>query len=251
MSVLVEGIVSLEKVLLGFVSWPSWALRTIATLCCCIIFISLFQTILCKWQTIIIRISQNWYIYYVFLVYRSPKDDKKSIDGKSEVHGVADHTMMSFRFFQAQYLTVYLTIMLADWLQGTNMYTLYSSYGVDVGTLFLTGFLSSAVFGTFLGIYVDTWGRKLGCIIFCVLEIIINIMEHVPSMPCLLVGRVLGVLSTSLLFTAFESWMVSEHRRRGYPEALLASTFSISSWGNGFVAILAGFLAQLSAGYYK
>ena len=184
-------------------------------------------------------------------VYRSPKDDEKSIDGKSKVHGVADHTMLNFRFFQAQYLTVYLTIMLADWLQGTNMYTLYSSYGVDVGTLFLTGFLSSAIFGTFLGIYVDTWGRKLGCVIFCVLEIIINIMEHIPSMPCLLVGRVLGGLSTSLLFTAFESWMVSEHRRRGYPEALLASTFSISSWGNGFVAILAGFLAQLSAGYYK
>jgi MFS family permease len=158
--------------------------------------------------------------------------------------------MLSFRLFQTQYLTVYLTIMLADWLQGTNMYTLYSSYGVDVGTLFLTGFLSSAVFGTFLGIYVDTWGRKLGCIVFCVLEIVINIMEHIPSMPCLLVGRVLGGLSTSLLFTAFESWMVSEHRKRGYPEALLASTFSISSWGNGFVAILAGFLAQLSAGDY-
>jgi MFS transporter, MFS domain-containing protein family, molybdate-anion transporter len=45
------------------------------------------------------------------------------------------------------------------------------SYGMNVGTLFLTGFLSSAVFGTFLGIYVDTWGRKLGCIIFCVLEV--------------------------------------------------------------------------------
>ena len=138
--------------------------------------------------------------------------------------------------------------MLADWLQGTNMYTLYSSYGVDVGTLFLTGFLSSAVFGTFLGMYVDSWGRKLGCIIFCVLEIIINLMEHVPSMPLLLVGRVLGGISTSLLFTAFESWMVSEHRKRGFPESLLASTFSIASWGNGFVAILAGFFAQYSAG---
>eukprot|EP00597_Dinobryon_sp_UTEXLB2267_P001631 CAMPEP_0170080960 /NCGR_PEP_ID=MMETSP0019_2-20121128/16952_1 /TAXON_ID=98059 /ORGANISM="Dinobryon sp., Strain UTEXLB2267" /LENGTH=415 /DNA_ID=CAMNT_0010295161 /DNA_START=193 /DNA_END=1440 /DNA_ORIENTATION=- len=155
--------------------------------------------------------------------------------------------MKSFRLFQVQYLTVYLIIMLADWLQGTNMYTLYSSYGVDVGTLFLTGFLSSAVFGTVLGMYVDTWGRKLGCIVFCLLEILINLMEHIPSMPCLLVGRVLGGLSTSLLFTAFESWMVAEHRKRGYPESLLSSTFSISSWGNGFVAILAGFLAQFSA----
>ena len=31
-----------------------------------------------------------------------------------------------FRQFQLSYLVVYLVIMLADWLQGTNMYTLYS-----------------------------------------------------------------------------------------------------------------------------
>jgi MFS family permease len=93
-----------------------------------------------------------------------------------------------FRLFQLQYLGVYLTIMLADWLQGTNMYTLYSSYGVNVGTLFITGFLSSAIFGTFLGVLTDKWGRKTGCIIFCVLEIVINTIEHVPSMPALLIG---------------------------------------------------------------
>ena len=116
-----------------------------------------------------------------------------------------------------------------------------------MGTLFLTGFLSSAVFGTFLGIYVDSYGRRLGCILFCILEIVINLLEHVPNMPTLMVGRVLGGMSTSLLFTAFESWMVSEHRKRGFDESLLASTFSIASWGNGFSAILAGFLAQVAA----
>lgn len=116
-----------------------------------------------------------------------------------------------------------------------------------MGTLFLTGFLSSAVFGTFLGMYVDSYGRRLGCIVFCVLEVIINLLEHVPNMPTLIVGRVLGGMSTSLLFTAFESWMVSEHRKRGFDENLLASTFSIASWGNGFSAILAGFLAQIAA----
>ena len=31
-----------------------------------------------------------------------------------------------FRKFQLSYLIVYLLIMLADWLQGTNMYTLYA-----------------------------------------------------------------------------------------------------------------------------
>lgn len=72
--------------------------------------------------------------------------------------------------FQWSYLSVYLTVMLADWLQGTNMYTLYQSYGVDVGTLFLVGFSSAAVFGTFLGLFVDRFGRRNGCIVFCLLE---------------------------------------------------------------------------------
>ena len=64
--------------------------------------------------------------------------------------------------------------------------------------------------------------------LFCLLEIAINAMEHVPSMPILLLGRVLGGISTSLLFSAFESWMVAEHRRRGFPEAWLAKTFGLS-----------------------
>jgi len=151
-----------------------------------------------------------------------------------------------FRWFQLQYLSVYFVVMLADWLQGPNMYSLYSSYGVDVGTLFLTGFASSAVFGTFLGIYVDCWGRKLGCLLFCVLEIVINLLESVPSMPVLILGRILGGMSTSLLFSSFESWMVSQHRKRGFAENLLASTFAISSWGNGAMGFAAGLLGQVA-----
>ncbi|CAN0066184.1 unnamed protein product, partial [Hapterophycus canaliculatus] len=49
----------------------------------------------------------------------------------------------------------------------------------------------------------------------CLVQVAINAMEHVPDMRLLLLGRVLGGISTSLLFTAFESWMVSEHRKQG------------------------------------
>ena len=44
------------------------------------------------------------------------------------------------------------------------------------------------------------------------LQIVINLIEHIPNMYALMIGRILGGLSTSLLFSAFESWMVSEHR---------------------------------------
>lgn len=80
--------------------------------------------------------------------------------------------------------------MLADWLQGTHMYTLYSSYGQTPGTLFAVGFTSSAIFGTFLGLYVDRYGRRLGCITFCLLEIVINLLEHYNNFYLLAVGRI-------------------------------------------------------------
>jgi MFS transporter, MFS domain-containing protein family, molybdate-anion transporter len=209
--------VALAKVGMKMPDWPEWAVNTFAGLscaCCVLLLVMRFDT---------------------------------ASTGSSEAADVGGKQAPAFRRFQLKYLTAYLIIMLADWLQGTNMYTLYQSYGVSVGTLFLTGFSSSAVFGTFLGLFVDRYGRRLGCLVFCVLEIIINTLEHYPAMHLLLLGRVLGGISTSLLFTAFESWMVSEHRKRGFPEAWLASTFSLSTVGNGIVAILAGIIAQVAA----
>lgn len=125
------------------------------------------------------------------------------------------------------------------------MYTLYQSYGVDIGTLFLTGFASSAIFSTFVGSLLDRFGRRNGCLVYCLIEIVTNVMEHSTDFRILLAGRVCGGLSTALMCSAFEGWMVTEHKKRGYPEALLKRTFSLASMGNGLVAVLAGVLAEL------
>jgi predicted MFS family arabinose efflux permease len=98
-----------------------------------------------------------------------------------------------------------------------------------------------------VGLYVDTMGRRTACIVYCVLEIIINVLEHVNNMPLLLFGRFLGGISTNLLFSAFESWMVTAHRKQGFPEEWLRNTFGLASALNGVMAILAGVLAQFAA----
>eukprot|EP00656_Telonema_subtile_P056198 TRINITY_DN8932_c0_g1_i4.p1 TRINITY_DN8932_c0_g1~~TRINITY_DN8932_c0_g1_i4.p1 ORF type:complete len:383 (-),score=106.51 TRINITY_DN8932_c0_g1_i4:38-1186(-) len=121
------------------------------------------------------------------------------------------------------------------------------SYEVDIGTLFLTGFATSGVCSMFVGPYIDQYGRKLACVLYCVLEIVINLLEHSSDFKLLLVGRVLGGLSTALLFTALESWMITEHRKRKFAEELLADTFSRAAAGNGVVAVLAGVIAQVMA----
>ncbi|KUF79460.1 Major Facilitator Superfamily (MFS) [Phytophthora nicotianae] len=86
-----------------------------------------------------------------------------------------------------------------------------------------------------------------GTHMYSLYHIVINILEDVPIMAVLLVGRVLGGISTSLLFSAFESWMVTEHRQRGFADSLLGKTFALGSEINGVVAVIAGLVAQLTA----
>jgi len=157
-----------------------------------------------------------------------------------------------FHSFQASYLSVFVVVMLADWLQGTHMYTLYTKYqqenaSVSVGTLFFTGFVAAGLLGTFTGPLVDRYGRKRACLVYVALELLINSLEHFNHMSLLLVGRVLGGVSTSLLFSAFEAWMVTEHRRRGFPEEWIGLTFGRCAVWNGATAIVAGVAAQWAA----
>ncbi|GMH58143.1 hypothetical protein TrRE_jg5406 [Triparma retinervis] len=167
---------------------------------------------------------------------------KKKLTGKEKAE--AEELRQDFDSFKAYYIGVYAVIMLADWMQGTHMYTLYLSYGVDISTLFLTGFLSGAIFAPFLGSVVDKVGRKNSCIVYCVLEIVINTMEHSTNFKILMFGRVLGGISTNLLFSAFESWMTTEHRKQGFPEDWLKEIYAAASVTNGVTAVAAGIVAQ-------
>ena len=60
----------------------------------------------------------------------------------------------------------------------------------------------------------------------------------------LLAGRVLAGIATSLLFSSFESWMVSEHGKYEFAPAWLSQTFSYATLGNGVIAIGAGLVAS-------
>ena len=153
-----------------------------------------------------------------------------------------------FARFQSDYLITWGVILLADWLQGTHFHTLYESHGLSneqTGQLFLTGFLSSALFGTYVGVLVDSIGRRRGCALYCILEIAVNVLEHSTDYTVLFTGRILGGISTSLLGCSFESWMVTRHKASGYPDALLQQTFSRASFINGMLAVVAGIIAHL------
>ncbi|KAM0934405.1 putative molybdate-anion transporter, MFS transporter superfamily [Dioscorea sansibarensis] len=160
-------------------------------------------------------------------------------------------TSSTFSSFKNNYLVVYSLMMAGDWLQGPYVYFLYSQYGFgkgDIGRLFIAGFGSSMLFGTIVGSLADKRGRKWACVTYCITYILSCITKHFPDYKVLMLGRILGGIATSLLFSAFESWLVAEHNKRGFEPQWLSLTFSKAIFlGNGLVAIVSGLFANLLA----
>lgn len=155
-----------------------------------------------------------------------------------------------FKAFQQNWLLVYYIVMGADWLQGPYVYALYEKYGYDkslIGILFIAGFLSSLVFGTIAGALADKFGRKRLCLVFGLSYSISCITKLFNNFQLLLLGRILSGIATSLLFSSFESWMLSEHSSREFPPELISQTFSMATFGNGVIAIVAGLIATVAA----
>ena len=152
--------------------------------------------------------------------------------------------------FQRMYLPGFLLAMLADWLQGPFVYALYQGYGIDRehnGYLFVGGFGASAVFGTVVGSYADKFGRRKFAILYCMIYFGHCLTKHWGIFGALMVGRVLGGISTSLLFSVFDSWLVSESQREGFSGEQLGNTFSLAYFGSSVAAIAAGQFGELAA----
>ncbi|KAK4457839.1 major facilitator superfamily transporter domain-containing protein 5 [Cladorrhinum samala] len=148
------------------------------------------------------------------------------------------------------FYAVYTLVMASDWLQGPFLYSLYrDEHAVSpslIPSLFTTGFLSGAASGSVIGSWADKNGRKNACLLFCAIYAASCILTTLPggSIPLLFLGRVLGGIGTSLLFTVFESWMVADVKSKSRPESELSKTFGVMSTLNSLVAIASGVASE-------
>ncbi|KAJ3273498.1 Molybdate-anion transporter [Terramyces sp. JEL0728] len=110
--------------------------------------------------------------------------------------------------------------------------------------LFVVGFMSSGFAGPLVGNMSDRLGRKTGCISFCFLYGLSCATKLSSNFQVLLLGRVTGGVSTSLLMTVFESWVIEQHKALGLEERSLSAIFSKSTLINSLVAILSGLIAN-------
>lgn len=115
-----------------------------------------------------------------------------------------------------------------------------------MAALFMTGFLAGAVSASFTGKLADRYGRRLACLVFCITYSISCLSLISNDIIVLFLGRVLGGVSTTLMYSVFESWMVTEYNNTfpDEPGATLSGIFSIMTTLNSVVAICAGVVAE-------
>ncbi|EPE04840.1 major facilitator superfamily domain-containing protein [Ophiostoma piceae UAMH 11346] len=167
--------------------------------------------------------GQSWFVDST--ASRIERKDSKTTESKTvKLQAAASTRSLDF-------LAVYALVMAADWLQGPFLYSLYTEeHGVAPGhvpMLFATGFVAGGVSASFVGSAADRHGRKLACLVFCAAYAASCVLTIASgSLPVLLAGRVLGGISTSLLFSVFESWMVTDFWEREKYETSPTGEFS-------------------------
>ncbi|XP_014252549.1 molybdate-anion transporter-like [Cimex lectularius] len=174
------------------------------------------------------------------------------VDKKS--HTLAEPHNIHYKNLQRCYIIALYLATFADWLQGPYIYTIYKDYGYSddsIAILYITGFASSCVFGSVVGQLADRYGRKVFCSIFTLLYSVSCLTKTSPNFNVLLIGRILGGICTSILFTTFEAWYVNEHLNfYKLPVEWLNVTFTKATFYSGLSAILAGMVAQLFVDYF-
>lgn len=168
--------------------------------------------------------------------------------------GLAIGNNPQFLKFQHGYFAVYLTAMFADWLQGPYLYKLYSYYGFEeeqIAVLYVFGFASSVIIGMWAPLAADQFGRKKLCLSFTVLYSLSCLFKLSRSYGVLIIGRMLGGVATSVLFSAFEAWYIHEHiETQDFPKEWIAVTFTKASTWNGVLAVLAGLITNLVSEWF-
>ena len=179
------------------------------------------------------------------LAYGARHQANKTSDKKVSVSNA------NFKSFQKSFFLVYFLALLGDWLQGPYVYKLYAFYKfeeAEIAILYVAGFASSVLFGTCTGPLADLFGRRKATILFTLIYTFCCLTKLSSDFNILFVGRICGGIATSMLFSTFESWYVYEHsERHGYPVEWIGITFSISTFWNGLLAIIAGVLANIGA----
>lgn len=120
----------------------------------------------------------------------------------------------SLRF---KYLLCYLLVKGSVWSKAPYMFMLYLNFHMfkieQIGVLYVIDYLSSLLFSPIIGGLTDMYGRKRFSILYNIL-VIINILLRITGSQWLAyLAQVLTGIGSSIINTAYESWVVCESKK--------------------------------------
>ncbi|PTB61459.1 DUF791-domain-containing protein, partial [Trichoderma citrinoviride] len=152
--------------------------------------------------------------------------------------------------FTGQFLLVYTLVVAADWLQGPYTYAIYKYEKQleepTVALLYASGFVSGAASAPFVGQLADRYGRRAACVAYCVCYSITCLTMLSRNLNALYMGRLFGGIATTLLFSAFEAWMITEYHQLQIDESTvsLGRIFANMTTASSITAIFSGILGN-------
>lgn len=136
-------------------------------------------------------------------------------------------------------------------LQGPHIYAIYKyEKGIPektVAALYAAGFISGAMSASFAGQLADRHGRRLACLVYCGSYALTCLTMLSDNLILLFAGRFAGGVSTTLLYSVFEAWMITEYHRRdlGASNLKLGTVFGYMTTLSCIVAITSGIVGDV------
>ena len=135
--------------------------------------------------------------------------------------------------------------------KGPHIYAIYK-YEKEipetmVAALYAGGFVSGAISATFVGQLADRYGRRTACLLYCLAYVLTCLTMFSNNFAVLVLGRLCGGVSTTLLYSVFEAWMITEYHSRGLQSSdlTLSSVFGYMTTLSCVVAIASGVLGDI------
>lgn len=99
--------------------------------------------------------------------------------------------------------------------KGPHIYALYKYHKhlpeTTVAALYASGFVAGAISASFVGHLADRYGRRNACLFYCIIYALSCLSMLSDNLFVLLAGRACGGVSTTLLYSVFETWMIAEY----------------------------------------
>lgn len=112
--------------------------------------------------------------------------------------------------------------------------------------MYVTAYIAAAASALVTGFLADRYGRRRACLVFCLIHTISCFSVLSDNRIVLFAGRALAGVALTLLWTVFESWMVTEYNTRGLDQGSipLSRMFGLMTTSNCMAAILGGVLGH-------